>query len=63
MPKTGTERAQAIYAEAVERPAWQRGAFLDEACGGDAGLRAEVEGLLAAREEAETAAMSGGRRK
>ena len=32
---------------AIERPPADRPAFLDEACAGDAALRAEVESLLA----------------
>jgi serine/threonine-protein kinase len=38
----------AIFADAVERPATERAAFLANACGTDAELRAEVESLLAA---------------
>src|SRR5690349_21482962 len=38
----------AIFADAVERPAAERAAFLASACGTDAELRAEVESLLAA---------------
>jgi non-specific serine/threonine protein kinase/serine/threonine-protein kinase len=37
---------------ALERPAPARAAWLDEACAGDAELRAEVESLLASHEEA-----------
>ncbi len=44
------ERLEAIFADAVERPAIDRPALLDEACGGDAALRREVERLLAADE-------------
>ncbi|HVQ38546.1 MAG TPA: tetratricopeptide repeat-containing serine/threonine-protein kinase, partial [Pyrinomonadaceae bacterium] len=41
-----------LYHSALERePAW-RGAFLDEACAGDEWLRREVEGLIAANEQA-----------
>jgi serine/threonine protein kinase/WD40 repeat protein len=36
-----------IFAAARERPAAERGAFLAEACAGDADLRREVESLLA----------------
>ncbi|MBI1849317.1 MAG: hypothetical protein HYR85_03130 [Planctomycetes bacterium] len=35
-----------LFHEALERDASERGRFLDEACGGDAGLRHEVESLL-----------------
>ena len=38
----------AIFADAVERPAAERSAFIANACGTDAELRAEVESLLAA---------------
>jgi serine/threonine-protein kinase len=40
----------AIFADAVERPAAERPAFIANACGSDADLRAEVESLLAAYE-------------
>src|SRR4030095_6690165 len=35
-----------IFAAALERDAAERPAFLDEACGGDAQLRKEVESLI-----------------
>jgi hypothetical protein len=39
---------KSIFGRALEiDAAADRAAYLDEACGGDAGLRAEVEGLLA----------------
>jgi serine/threonine protein kinase/tetratricopeptide (TPR) repeat protein len=41
------ERLDAIFREALRRPAAAREAFLDAACGDDAGLRAEVDALLA----------------
>ena len=40
----------AIFADAVERPPAERPAFVANACGTDAELRAEVESLLAAHE-------------
>lgn len=41
------ERLEQLFRTALERGSWaQRAAFLDEACGGDAGLRSHVEGLL-----------------
>jgi WD40 repeat protein/predicted Ser/Thr protein kinase len=41
------DRVQIVFDQAVALPPEQRAAFLDVACGGDAGLRAEVESLLA----------------
>lgn len=41
------QRIKALLADALERPPAERAAFLDEACGSDATLRAEVESLLA----------------
>jgi WD40 repeat protein len=40
------ERVWTLFDRAAELPPEQRGAFLDAACGADAGLRAEVESLL-----------------
>jgi serine/threonine-protein kinase len=40
----------AIFADAIERPQAERSAFVAEACGSDAALRADVESLLAAHE-------------
>ena len=51
LPADGADRTAdvpGIFAEALEQTAEQRASFLDTACGGDAGLRAEVESLLAA---------------
>jgi WD40 repeat protein/predicted Ser/Thr protein kinase len=45
-------RVRTLFDRAVELPSGERAAFLDSACGGDAGLRAEVEGLLAFDAEA-----------
>jgi serine/threonine-protein kinase len=45
-------RTAEIFADALERPAEERGAFLDHACGGDAALRARIETLLAAQSDA-----------
>jgi serine/threonine protein kinase/tetratricopeptide (TPR) repeat protein len=39
---------ESLYFAALEKPAAERAAFLDAACGGDADLRARVERLLAA---------------
>ena len=52
MPPTGVERVKTILAEAIEKVGPDRRAFLDQACGNDASLRAEVESLLAAAEQA-----------
>ncbi len=41
------ERVWALFDEAVELPPGERRAFFDATCQGDAGLRAEVESLLA----------------
>src|SRR5258708_39261635 len=52
-----------LFAAALERPAAERSPFLAGACGGDPGLRREVESLLAAHQEAgdfiETPALQG----
>ena len=42
-----------LFAEALELPPGERGAFLDRACAGDDALRQEVEALLAAGQEAD----------
>ena len=41
--------AEAIFFAAQERSAEERAAFLDQACGGDADLRARIEQMLAAQ--------------
>jgi tetratricopeptide (TPR) repeat protein len=45
-------RIEPILDRALDLPAEERRAFLDEACGGDSRLRADVEALLAADEQA-----------
>src|SRR5262245_10151624 len=45
-------RANEVFASVVELPPPERLAYLDAACGGDAGLRAEVEALVAAHDRA-----------
>ncbi len=45
------ERVKELFHRALERSAEDRRALLDEACGGDAGLRAEIESLLASADE------------
>ncbi len=47
MSRERFERVDEIFRAAVRRPSASRAAFLDEACGDDAALRAEVEALLA----------------
>jgi serine/threonine protein kinase len=42
----------AIFAAALELPADQRGAYLDQACAGDAALRRQVEALLRVHDDA-----------
>jgi serine/threonine protein kinase/WD40 repeat protein len=51
MPST-EDRLLTIFSEALERPAAERGVYLDQACGTDADLRARVEALLRAHDEA-----------
>jgi serine/threonine protein kinase/formylglycine-generating enzyme required for sulfatase activity len=43
---------ESIFIAALERPSEARTAYLEEACAGDVGLRARVEGLLAAHAKA-----------
>ena len=43
-----SSREEALFADALAQPEGQRGAFLDEACGADAILRARILALLAA---------------
>ena len=45
-------RVKALFDGALNLPTEQRAAFLDDACGGDEGLRSEVESLLAAHADA-----------
>src|ERR1700733_3053473 len=42
----------AVFASALELPADQRGAYLDQACAGDAALRRQVEALLRVHDDA-----------
>jgi tRNA A-37 threonylcarbamoyl transferase component Bud32 len=46
MPAQRWDQVQSLYLEAEGLPAAARADFLDQACGGDAALRAEVEALL-----------------
>lgn len=51
MTEPNFARVQELFAEAVELPAAERSAFLDQACGDDQELRGRVEELLAADAE------------
>jgi len=46
------QRLGKLYHEALDRPALERAAFLDQACGGDRDLRRRVDALLRAHEQA-----------
>jgi tetratricopeptide (TPR) repeat protein/tRNA A-37 threonylcarbamoyl transferase component Bud32 len=52
MASPAWERQKELFQAALTRAPAARGAFLDEACGGDGALRREIESLLAAHEEA-----------
>jgi serine/threonine protein kinase len=52
MPDERWQRVKDLIDAALERPAEARETFLQDACGGDDGLRREVESLLRARQEA-----------
>ena len=45
-----SEREEALFAEALDRPAAERGAFLDQACSDDSALRTRLTALLAAHD-------------
>lgn len=47
MDRERWQQIDSIFAAALARPASERAAFLDEACAGDADLRAQVESLVA----------------
>lgn len=49
-PATRWSRIKTLFHEALERPAADRPAYLEEACGGDDELRREVESLLRSHE-------------
>ena len=51
-------RVKALFDGALNLPSERRGAFLADACGGDDGLRNEVESLLAAHADAGSFAAS-----
>jgi eukaryotic-like serine/threonine-protein kinase len=46
------QRVKGVFQAAAERDPGQRAAFLDQVCGGDPSLRAEVEALLASDQQA-----------
>ena len=52
MPTSRLERIKAIFVEAVEKIGKERQTYLNQACGGDAELLAEVEAFLSASEKA-----------
>jgi serine/threonine protein kinase len=52
MAEAPLKRIQTVFAEALEIAVDQRDAFLDQECGNDAALRAEVEALLSAADNA-----------
>lgn len=54
MDPTAWRRVKDVVAGALDRSGPERAAYLDEACGGDAELRAEVESLLGAYSRAGT---------
>jgi eukaryotic-like serine/threonine-protein kinase len=45
-----SSRLEQLLESVMQRPPAERGAFLDEACGGDSALRARLEALLTARD-------------
>ena len=47
MSRTRHEQVTEVFAAARRLAVAQREAYLDEVCGGDAGLRADIEALLA----------------
>jgi serine/threonine protein kinase len=49
-PPQGWARIKELFQSALERPAAQRAAFLEQACAGDAPLRAQLEEMLRAHE-------------
>jgi serine/threonine-protein kinase len=49
----GWKQLESLFYAALEMPADERADFLDRACAGDAGLRAQVEGLLASESVAD----------
>ncbi len=52
MDQSRWDRIATLFLDAVDRPTELRGAYLDEACTDDAGVRAEVAAMLAAHGDA-----------
>src|SRR5208337_5372995 len=48
------QQIEELYHAALERAESQRPAFLEQACGGDEGLRGEVESLLSFHQQAKS---------
>lgn len=51
MSDQGWDQLQNVFLQALDLPAEDRAAFLEDACGGDEELRAEVESMLSAEED------------
>jgi non-specific serine/threonine protein kinase/serine/threonine-protein kinase len=51
MPADDWERLRDLFHAALERSGDERSAFLDEACGGDARVRAQIEAMVEAHEQ------------
>ena len=47
------QQVKSIFHGAIDMPAEERTAYLQEACAGDAALRGEVESLLASHQDSE----------
>lgn len=52
MDGAGWDEVTALFGKALKVPPHERAAFLDQVCGSDTALRAQVEALLDAHEEA-----------
>ncbi len=53
MSQVSQHNVKEIFAEVLEKPTDERSSFLDAACGSDTKLRADVEELLAAHDDAD----------
>lgn len=60
MSDAGWDRVRRLFEAAIDRPAAERHAFLDEVCGGDRALREQVDRLLAADAKSVAGAIEGG---